>query len=156
MQKYDIIFKQKFKHREREIKAISCGDDINLFANEHALYFSRPQRELDVISQAVARLTELAEEHLTWHQLQIYRLILDGWSQTDISKYLGIYQASVHKMIFGNKVYQGIYRGKTHGGILAKLSKFCRKDKILSGLWPQVNKDIGSVPVSNIIDKHLE
>jgi translation initiation factor 2 alpha subunit (eIF-2alpha) len=67
------------------------------------------------------RIVEIARECGTEHQVKVFNLYLDGYTQMQIAKKLNICQASVAKSLNGNTE-------KVYGGLLKKLKKMIDKD----------------------------
>jgi predicted DNA-binding protein YlxM (UPF0122 family) len=87
------------------------------------------------------RLFELVEENLTDRQKQVIKLWMDGFTQNEIAKKLGINQTSVHKVICGNIDYKNEKR--RYGGALKKLKKICEVDLEIQRLLRKL-VDLGS------------
>ena len=94
------------------------------------------EKYLDLREQLKKRMWELVEIGLTERQKQVVKLSMEGLTQNEIAKKLGINQTSVHKVIRGNIDYSNkksknngeIVKPKRYGGALKKLTKLCQAD----------------------------
>ena len=75
---------------------------------------------LDLKEELLKQIHKLAKKILTNKQYQIYLLTLDGYTQTEIAKIMGVNQSSVSKSAIGSQSYEN---SKRYGGFLAKLRK---------------------------------
>ena len=92
------------------------------------------ERYLDLREKLKARMWELIEL-LTERQRQVIKLSVEGFTQNEIAKKLGINQTSVHKVLRGNIDYSKKFKNnsekKSHvryGGAFKKLIKLCAAD----------------------------
>lgn len=77
---------------------------------------------IELRTQLLARMHELAHEHLTPHQLKVWVLFCAGLPYKQIAAELGTCKvAAARKTIWGNQHYSGKYKGKITGGIIKKL-----------------------------------
>jgi hypothetical protein len=79
----------------------------------------------------------------THHQMEVWRLTVDGWTQTEIGKELGCTQSAIHKAMHGNISYN--YAGKgvdhRHGGIVLKIQKLSRFSKEITNLLEEIERE---------------
>jgi hypothetical protein len=139
------------------VDAVCCGDDIENFANEHSFVSQTCNSEIeDKRKDLFDAVILMARRCLTCHQLSILELFLNGLTQSEMGKRLGVGQSSIHKALFGNLVYSGPYKGRRHGGIIRKLKKFCQNDDKIVAILHRIkhirNDNLsGTLPVK----KHL-
>lgn len=82
---------------------------------------------LDLREELKTRFWQIINAGLTERQQQVIKLSIEGFTQNEIAKQLGINQTSVHKVIRGNIDYKN--GKKRYGGALKKIDKLCRCDK---------------------------
>lgn len=101
------------------------------------------ERYLDLRDKLKVRMWELIKE-LTERQQQVIRLSVEGFTQNEIAKKLGINQTSVHKVLRGNIDYKSKNKDNSekhvrYGGAFKKLIKLCAADpeiqEILNEMW---------------------
>ena len=102
------------------------GDEIlEIMPNSKSIYHSISpykynEELLDLKEELLKQIHKLAKKILTNKQYQIYLLTLDGYTQTEIAKIMGVNQSSVSKSAIGSQSYEN---SKRYGGFLAKLRK---------------------------------
>jgi len=87
---------------------------------------------LDLQEELRQRMWEIIEGGLTKRQNEVIKLYIQGFTQNEIAKKLGINQTSVHKVIKGNIDYKSGKR--RYGGALKKIKKLCRADKLIQDI----------------------
>ena len=91
---------------------------------------------LDLREQLKERFWEIINAGLTERQQQVIKLSIEGFTQNEIAKQLGINQTSVHKVIRGNIDYKN--GKKRYGGALKKIDKLCRGDKEIQRILAEI------------------
>ncbi len=89
--------------------------------------YEENERLLDLRDQLKTRLWQIIDTGLTERQKQVIKLSIDGFTQNEIAKQLGINQTSVHKVIRGNIDYKN--GRKRYGGAFKKIFKLCQFDQ---------------------------
>jgi len=113
----------------------------DLSAAQGMNYKMRPDKYdeeyLDLREKLKKRMWELIEDGLTTRQKEVVKLSMEGFTQNEIAKQLGINQTSVHKVLRGNIDYSAKIRDqnnnsvslkKRYGGAFKKITKLCQSD----------------------------
>lgn len=116
-------------------------------------YRMRPEKYdemfLDLKARLIARMWELVELHLTKRQKQVLKLSMEGFTQNEIAKRLGINQTSVHKVLRGNIDYKYKKEGKDgkesgccrrYGGAFKKITKVCDADAEIRNILREIRE----------------
>lgn len=82
---------------------------------------------LDLKDQLKVEMWRLIDTQLTPRQKEVIHLWVEGLTQTEIAKKLGVNQSSITKSINGNTDYSG--GKKIYGGARKKLQKLAAKDE---------------------------
>lgn len=100
-----------------------ANDDLGAMGSEHV-----SDEVQDLLQALFERLLQIIDTKLTARQAQIVKLLfLEGKTQTEVARMLGLCQPSVHKSLLGNLDYkQG---GRRYGGAQKKLVKLCAVDE---------------------------
>jgi len=99
--------------------ANGLGSQLNL--SKYSEEFYELQRQLMV------EVVRIINTQLTKRQCEVATLYLEGKTQIEIGKELGIHQTTVHKLFRGNIDYNN--KKKRYGGLLKKMKKICFKDE---------------------------
>jgi len=94
---------------------------------------------LNLREELKVRFWQIVNSGLTERQRQVIKLSIDGYTQNEIAKQLGINQTSVHKVIRGNIDYKN--GKKRYGGALKKIHKLCLVDKEIQRILDEI-KDL--------------
>lgn len=90
------------------------------------------EKILHYIADAIINKAGLSDQ-----QRKVILMYADGFTQTEISKELGVNQSSINKVLNGNTASFDAHSGKvydykrTYGGIHRKISKYLVKDEVL-------------------------
>ena len=82
----------------------------------------------------------LVRANLTPRQLEIYKLILEGLTQVEIGKELGISQSTVTKCLNGSCIYLEDGKTAVYGGIIIKMQKIIKDNIELKEILGQINE----------------
>jgi len=106
-----------------------------------SLYSPQAKLRHAEVSDLVKALIRITKKYkLTKRQQEVLTLIFLGYTQEEVGVKLGIHQTSIHKVLFGNLVYNGKYAGRRHGGILAKLKKIGEKEVEAREIWNKLKQ----------------
>lgn len=92
----------------------------------------------DLRTQLMEEVRRLIRTSLTQRQMEVVTLFLQGKTQIEIGKELGICQPTVHKTLRGNKDYKN--GGVKYGGVIKKLQKLCSKDTQVLEILKQIEQ----------------
>lgn len=111
---------------------------LTQYSNEQGLYSGVSTEEVaDLKDKLIKRVSELAHTYLTPHQLLVYQMVMDGYTQQEIAKHVGSTQCAVSKSLIGNDDYK---IGKRYGGIYKKLNKAAKDDPVINDILSQLRK----------------
>lgn len=86
--------------------------------------------------QLMVEVRRLIRTSLTERQMQVVVMFLQGKTQVQIAKKLGICQPSVHKALKGNIDYKN--GAARYGGAIKKLQKLCGKDEKIQAILEKI------------------
>ncbi|HUU88833.1 MAG TPA: LuxR C-terminal-related transcriptional regulator [Candidatus Glassbacteria bacterium] len=104
----------------------------------YRLEFDRSEKLMDLRDELKIEVMRIIETGLTKRQEQVVKLTLNGETQNEIAKQLGINQTSVHKVIRGNIDYKNGKR--RYGGAFKKLIKLCQKDEKIQDILNDIRE----------------
>lgn len=114
----------------------------DLSAAQGMTYRMRPEiydeEFMDLKDKLKERMWELIESGLTERQKQVIKLSMQGLTQNEIAKKLGINQTSVHKVLRGNIDYRNSRR--RYGGAFKKMIKLCKADKQIQDILKEMQE----------------
>lgn len=114
---------------------------MNNFALEDRLNFSHQKQSdelLDLMDELAEHIKIIIDTKLTMRQKQVMNMIyFQQMTQTEIANELGLCQPSIHKSIFGNRLY-GAVRHKRYGGAIKKIQKLCATDENIITLLKKI------------------
>ena len=96
------------------------------------------ERVQELREQLMVEVRRLIRTCLTERQMQVVVMFLQGKTQVQIAKKLGICQPSVHKALKGNIDYKN--GAARYGGAIKKLQKLCAKDEKVLELLIQIDE----------------
>jgi predicted transcriptional regulator len=99
---------------------------------------SYPEEFCDLKKQLFEEVTRIIKTNLTKRQAEVVILRLQGKTQIEIAKELGIHQTTVHKLLMGNIDYAN--GGKRYGGAIKKLKRICFKDGVIIEILQEIEK----------------
>jgi len=116
---------------------------LESFSNAESIYdrlnpYAYSEELLDLEDQLKVEFWRIVESCLTPRQKQVIRLTADGYTQTEIAKYLGVNQSSVTKSLHGNVDYKG--GRKIYGGTSRKLHKALKADPKVQEILDQIDE----------------
>jgi len=88
--------------------------------------FEESEMLLDLKEELKVHLWRIIETGLTKRQREVVKLSMDGYTQNEIAKQLGINQTSVHKVLRGNIDYR--MQRRRYGGAFKKILKLAQAD----------------------------
>ncbi len=97
------------------------------------------EKLLDLRDQLKIRLWKIIDVGLTERQKQVIKLSIEGLTQNEIARKLGINQTSVHKVLRGNIDYRNGKR--RYGGAFKKIFKLCQFDNEIQHILEEI-KDV--------------
>lgn len=144
----------------------SSNDNLDvldfLTLDNGTLHQQENQEYLMLREQLISHVRQIIDTQLTKKQGDILNLFMDGYTQMDICRALGInQQSSVHKSIYGNQHYQA-YGSDTHGGSIRKLKKLVQENDLIQNILKQLQElDMAQLhpnhlPPVNIPSTHFE
>jgi len=104
----------------------------------YRLEFDRSEKLMDLRDELKIEVMRIIETGLTKRQEQVVKLTLNGETQNEIAKQLGINQTSVHKVIRGNIDYKNGKR--RYGGAFKKLIKLGQKDEKIQDILNDIRE----------------
>lgn len=108
-----------------------------LFDLDNAIHKQRSNRCLELNDQMFQRIIDLANIHTTPYQNRVMYLYLEGKTQMEIAKEIGVNQSSVTKCLMGNADYN---KGKKmYGGLAKKMKKVIKKDTLLKQIAKEIS-----------------
>lgn len=84
------------------------------------------------------RMYELMEIHLTDRKRSLINMWVDGYTQIEMAKILGINQSSVTKSIHGNIDYSN--GKKNYGGTIKKIKSIIKNDPKMIEIFKQIDE----------------
>lgn len=126
-----------------KILEIPCDHDwLSWASNGNSLAsaldpFTYDEAVLELEDQLTQEVMRVCEQSLTPSQHKILMLTLDGYTQMEIAKMLGINQSSVCKTLNGNQDYRD---KKRYGGIQKKLKKLCLSEPKIISLLNEISE----------------
>ena len=93
---------------------------------------------MDLKDKLNKRMWEIIETGLTERQNQVIKLSMQGKTQNEIAKELGINQTSVHKVLKGNIDYKN--GKKRYGGAIKKIIKLCQADPVIQEILKEIQE----------------
>jgi DNA-binding CsgD family transcriptional regulator len=96
------------------------------------------ERVQELREQLMVEVRRLIRTALTERQMQVVVMFLQGKTQVQIAKKLGICQPSVHKALKGNIDYKN--GAARYGGAIKKLQKLCAKDEKILDLLAKIDE----------------
>jgi DNA-binding CsgD family transcriptional regulator len=99
---------------------------------------------LDLKEQLLNRMWQIIDKGLTKRQKEVLKLSMEGLTQNEIAKILGINQTSVHKVLRGNIDYKTKDMKRRYGGAFKKISKLCQIDPEIQRILHEI-QDINDV-----------
>lgn len=120
------------------------GSQMNLskFSEE----FNTLKKEL------MTELLKIIQNNLTERQCEITLKTLEGKTQMQIAREMGVHQTTVHKGLKGNLDYQnftkenGVKRYKRYGGAIKKLQKICEKNSKIQEILKRMDEIKAEMP----------
>jgi DNA-binding CsgD family transcriptional regulator len=110
------------------------SSDESLAAQLERSGYSEEIQELR--DQLMGEVRRLIHTRLTERQMQVVLLFLQGKTQIQIGKKLGICQPSVHKALKGNIDYKN--GAAKYGGAIKKLQKLCANDEKIQAILERI------------------
>lgn len=123
---------------------VNASDEfLQSFSNEESIEytlnpFKYDEQILELQDRLRDRFWALAKEMMTERQWEVARLYVDGYTQMEIAKMLGVNQSSITKSLNGNTDYQN--RKKTYGGLKKKMRKIASQDPEIQELLAKINE----------------
>lgn len=136
-----------YQHLYHEI--LLSADDMRNWSNGKTINslldpFAYDERLLDLKDQLIARVKSLIVANLTPHQLEVLTMLIDGYTQMDIAKRLGVNQSCITKCINGNISYANDKNKqketKYYGGIFKKLKRVAAEDEQIKAILAEINE----------------
>lgn len=94
------------------------------------------ERLLDLKIEFHKEFWRLAEDNLTPRQLEVIKLLAQGYTQIEIAKQLNVNQSSITKSVNGNCDYRN--GKKIYGGAKKKLKRLAEKDSVIQSIMTQI------------------
>jgi hypothetical protein len=79
---------------------------------------------------------QIAKEVCTPKQFAVLNLVLDGYTQTEISNQSGTNQSGITKSLFGNYDYNN---KKRYGGVIPKMKRYIKENKEIKEILEEMN-----------------
>jgi len=127
---------------------VAVSDDhLNSFSNQNGLFHAlnpfQYSEEIELLEdELLMEVMKIVNNNLTENQKNIMLMRLDGYTQTEIAKLLGIHQSSVHKSIMGNldvKKEFGYVQKKRYGGTIHKIQKLVAGNKRIQEILQKIS-----------------
>lgn len=131
------------------ILEVTVSDDhLNSFSNQNGLFHAlnpfEYNEEIQILEdELLVEVMKVVNNNLTENQKNIMLMRLDGYTQCEIAKVLGIHQSSVHKSIMGNlDVKKGLtyVHKKRYGGTIHKLKKLIAQNKRVQQILLEISE----------------
>lgn len=100
------------------------------------------ERYLELQDQLKVAYWELLDRIATPRQIEVSKLLADGYTQKEIAKILNINQSSIVKCISGNTEYKKGHDGPTkkYGGLKKKAQKYAAQDPKIQSILKQLQE----------------
>ena len=137
---------KKNKSDSYQYKIVEIPIDPSLlgeFSNNEGLggflHISSHSEEHDELKkQLLVEVYRLISTKLTIRQAEVVYMFLEGKTQMEIAKALGVHQTSVHKCLKGNIDYTN--GKKRYGGAIKKLRKLCTGDEAIGSILKRMQE----------------
>lgn len=141
-----LMTRKKNKSDSYQYKIVEITIDPSLF-NDFAmseglgsqLNLAKYSEEFHLLrKRLIKEVLRIVNSNLTQRQQEVVMLRLQGKTQIQIAKELGIHQTTVHKLLMGNIDYAN--GKKRYGGAIKKLQKTCAKDETVQKILKEMEE----------------
>lgn len=142
-------FKDERGHRsdryQEKFHEVPCTQDfLNSFDNSHGMEhhlnpYEYNEELLDLQDKLKNKFWDLAHRILTKRQDIVITMYADGYTQSEIAKFLNVNQSSVTKSINGNHDYKKDGK-KVYGGLMKKLKIAIEKDEEIQKILARMSE----------------
>jgi predicted DNA-binding protein YlxM (UPF0122 family) len=120
--------------------------------------FDYNEQLLDLKEELKKRMWEIIEKGVTKRQIEVLKLYIQGYTQSECAQLLNINQTSIHKILQGNLDYRSkndennrAYRLKKnkrrYGGVIKKIRRLCKEDPTIQRILNDIAEICESMEV---------